>query len=132
MKNSIKMLIAVVVGVFVSTAFVHAESAKKEWKEKHPRRAEVNNRLNNQNKRIDQGVKNGSLTKDQAKQLHKEDRHIRREERRMAAKDGGHITKQDQQKLNRQENRVSRQISNEKHPQPAPTQSAPVTQAPQQ
>ena len=34
----------------------------------------------------------------------------------MAAKDGGHITKRDQAKLNRQENKVSKQIHAEKHP----------------
>ncbi len=34
----------------------------------------------------------------------------------MAAKDGGHITKKDQAKLNRQENKVSKQIHTEKHP----------------
>jgi hypothetical protein len=76
----------------------------------HPRRAEVNKRLDNQNNRIDQGLKNGKLTQAQAAQLHKEDQGIRKEERNMAAKDGGHITRQDQKKLNRQENKVSKQI----------------------
>ena len=60
-------------GMVFTTPLVHAEGAKKEWKEKHPRRAEVNKRLKNQNRRIKQGVKSGKLTKDQAKELHKED-----------------------------------------------------------
>ena len=63
-----------------------------QWQKKHPRRTEVNTRLENQNDRIHQGVKNGELSKPEAKQLHKEDRHIRQEERTMAAKNGGHIT----------------------------------------
>lgn len=42
--------------------------------------------------------------------LHKEDRHIRKEERAMSAKNDGHITKREQRKLNRQENSVSKQI----------------------
>ena len=71
---------------------VHAETA---WQKNHPRRAEVNKRLANQNGRINQGVKNGTLTKSQAARLHKDDRQVRQEERDMASQDGGHITKQE-------------------------------------
>jgi hypothetical protein len=93
-----------------------AFAQETQWQKDHPRRAEVNGRLANQNKRIQQGEQNGKLTSGQAKQLHKEDKNIRKEERHMAAKDGGHITKRDQAKLNRQENKVSKQIHSEKHP----------------
>jgi len=55
-------------------------------------------------------VKEGKLTPAQAHKLHKEDRQIRHEERAMASQNGGHITKQEQRVLNRQENAVSRQI----------------------
>lgn len=96
--------------VFGGSAF-----AKDAWKDNHPRRAEVNARLNNQNRRIRDGVKDGQLTKGQAKQLHAEDHAIRREERAMAAEHGGHITKGEKQELNAQENQVSKQIYNEKH-----------------
>jgi len=84
--------------------------------EDHPRREQVNGRLENQDKRIQEGEKSGKLSRGQARQLHQEDRNMRKEERHMAAKDGGHITKKDQAKLNRQENKVSKQIHNEKHP----------------
>ena len=90
--------------------------AQDKWAKDHPRRVEVNKRLENQNKRIAQGEKNGKLTPGQAQQLHKEDHAIRKEEQHMAAKDGGHLTKKDQAKLNRQENRVSKQIHHEKKP----------------
>lgn len=76
----------------------------------HPRRAEVNHRLNNQDKRIHNEVKEGDMSKGKAARMHKKDRHIRHEERAMASRDGGHISKQDQAKLNRQENSVSQQI----------------------
>jgi hypothetical protein len=82
----------------------------------HPRRAQVNGRLNNQNKRIDQGEKNGTLTRGQARQLHQEDRGIRKEERQDAAANGGHITRQQQRQINRQENRTSKQIHQEEQP----------------
>jgi hypothetical protein len=87
------------------------------WKANHPRRAEVNQRLNNQNARIRDGVEDGKLTHGQAAQLHAEDHAIRQEERAMAAQNGGHITKTEQRALNQQENQTSRQIYNEKHPQ---------------
>lgn len=76
----------------------------------HPRRAEVNQRLNNQDKRINKEVKEGEMSKAKATRLHKNDRHIRKEERAMASQNGGHITKQEQKTLNRQENAVSKQI----------------------
>ncbi len=76
----------------------------------HPRRAEVNHRLNNQNARIQHEVREGDMSPEKAERLHREDRRIRQEERHMAAEHGGAITPQEQATLNRQENRVSRQI----------------------
>jgi hypothetical protein len=70
----------------------------------------VNGRLANQNKRIHQDVKNGTLTKGQAAALHKDDRQVRQEERDMASQNGGHITKSEQKVLNQQENGISSAI----------------------
>jgi hypothetical protein len=84
--------------------------ADTQWEKDHPRREQVNNRLANQNKRIQNEVKEGEMTKGQAAQLHKEDHNIRKEERLMAGQNGGHITKQEQKTLNQQQNKVSKQI----------------------
>ena len=84
--------------------------ADTQWEKDHPRREQVNNRLANQNKRINNEVKQGELTKGQAAQLHKQDHQIRQEERAMASQNGGHITKLEQATLNQQENRVSKEI----------------------
>ena len=80
------------------------------WQKNHPRREQVNNRLANQNKRIHQDVKNGTLSKSQAAALHNSDHQIRQEERDMASQNGGHITKSEQKVLNQQENAVSNSI----------------------
>jgi len=100
--------------IAVSSAFVLGAAgsavAQTQWQKDHPRRAEVNKRLANQNQRIKKEVKEGDMTKAQAAKLHKEDRQIRKEERVMASQNGGHITKQEQKTLNQQENQVSRQI----------------------
>jgi hypothetical protein len=94
-----------IVGTTVSAAF-----AETQWERSHPRRDQVNDRLANQNHRINRELKEGEITKQQARQLHREDHAIRQEERDMAKINGGHITKGEQKVLNQQENGVSRQI----------------------
>ena len=114
MANPIKWLGATLVLALLCAVPASAQQGK--FDRNHPRRAQVNKRTNNQNKRIDQGVKSGALSKGQAQQLHQEDKGIHKEERADAAKNGGHITKQQQKQLNHQENQVSKQIHEEKHP----------------
>jgi hypothetical protein len=87
-----------------------ARADETKWDKDHPRRTEVNKRLDNQNARINKEVKEGEISKGQAAKLHKEDHQIRQEERDMASQNHGHITKQEQVTLNQQENKVSRQI----------------------
>ncbi len=82
-----------------------------DWQKTHPRRAEVNHRLANQDKRINTERREGEISGQQAHALHAEDHSIRHEERSMASLDNGHITKADQRALNQQENAVSRQIT---------------------
>ena len=112
MKNASKFAaIALVVGLagaLSSTAM--AADTDTTWQKNHPRREQVNQRLDRQNARIKAEVKEGELTKAQAAALHKQDHQIRTEERLMASQNHGHITKQEQKTLNQQENAVSKQI----------------------
>ena len=87
-----------------------AAAADGQWAKSHPRRAEVNARLANQNRRIKKEVREGEITRGQAAKLHQQDHQIRTEERTMASTNGGHITKAEQRALNQQENQVSREI----------------------
>lgn len=109
-RTAKKAVVLVVLSAFIAASATSAMAKEGDWKKDHPRRHEVNKRLNNQNKRIHQEVKEGDLTKSQAATLHKDDRQIRQEERDMSSQNGGHITKQEQKTLNQQENRVSQQI----------------------
>ena len=102
------LLIAVATSLVAGLA--GSAGAETQWQKNHPRRAEVNARLKNQNKRINQEVKEGELTKSQASKIHNEDGQIRQEERDMASQNGGHITKSEQKVLNQQENAVSKKI----------------------
>ncbi|HXQ11591.1 MAG TPA: hypothetical protein VN805_11415 [Caulobacteraceae bacterium] len=85
------------------------------WRGSHPRRVEVNARLENQHDRISAGLQDGQLSQSQAQGLAHEDHTIRTEERDMAHLDDGHITRADQRSLNQQENAVSTQIYEERH-----------------
>jgi len=84
--------------------------AETQWQKDHPRRTEVNARIENQTRRIHTEVKEGEMSHAQAAQLHKDDAQIQQEERDMASQDNGHITRQEQRTLNQQENGVSRDI----------------------
>jgi hypothetical protein len=84
--------------------------AETQWERNHPRRDQLNDRLQNQSRRINQQYREGEITRGQANQLHQEDRATRQEERTMSGVNGGHITPAEQKALNQQENAVSRQI----------------------
>jgi Spy/CpxP family protein refolding chaperone len=110
MLKSTKILLTTATAIASLACFTATANAATAWQQSHPRRAEVNHRLANQNRRIHEERKEGDLTPAQAAALHKDDRQIRQEERDMASQNGGHITKQEQRTLNQQENKVSRQI----------------------
>jgi hypothetical protein len=109
MSSSIGKFITASAGSLLLLAAA-ANAADATWAQKHPRRAQVNSRLANQNRRIHQQVKEGEMSKSQAAALHRDDHAIRQEERDMAHQNGGHITKSEQHVLNQQENGVSQQI----------------------
>jgi hypothetical protein len=73
----------------------------------------VNQRQHNQQDRIAQGVRSGSLTKDEAKGLRGEQRTIRQEERQY--KSDGALTRDERKDLQQDLNTASRNIYGEKH-----------------
>ena len=79
----------------------------------HP--AGVNQRLENQHDRIQQGVKDGELTKAEATRVRANDAGIHAEERVDRRANDGKLTSGERQHLERQLNRNSRQIYREKH-----------------
>jgi hypothetical protein len=83
----------------------------------HPRVNEVNNREQNQQDRIANGVKNGTMTPGQAARVENREAHIENQEKADMAAHNGHLTKAEQNKLNREQNRTSKQIYKDKHSQ---------------
>lgn len=80
----------------------------------HPRVNEVNAREANQQRRIGNGVANGTLTSKQATNLEKRETSVQNRERADMAKHNGHLTKAEQAGINRQQNRISRSIHRDK------------------
>lgn len=94
---SIALVSSMVSGLFVSTA----EAGRVGRRERH------------QSARIREGVRTGTLTRDEAKKLRGEEKQVR-EDRRAAHADGV-VTQEERAKLREEQNAVSHDIYAEKH-----------------
>ena len=81
----------------------------------HPRVNQINQREQNQQNRIANGVKSGQLTPRETARLETRENRLVQNQKRDMAKDGGHLTKNNQAQLNREANRVSKGIYKDKH-----------------
>ena len=81
----------------------------------HPRVNQVNKREGNQQKRIANGVNNGSLNAKETNNLDKREASVQGQEQADMAKHNGHLTKANQRQLNHRENKISRSIYKDKH-----------------
>ena len=81
----------------------------------HPRVNQVNGREENQQQRIGNGIKSGKLNSQQAANLEKRESSVQNREKRDMAAHNGHLTKAEQKGINRQQNRISKSIYDDKH-----------------
>lgn len=81
----------------------------------HPRVNRVNGRETNQQNRIANGVKNGSLSPKQTSNLENREASVENREKKDMAAHNGHLTKAEQNGINRQQNRISKSIYKDKH-----------------
>jgi hypothetical protein len=81
----------------------------------HPRVNQVNGRETNQQNRIANGVKNGSLSPKQTSNLENREDNVQNREKKDMAAHNGHLTKAEQNGINRQQNRISKSIYKDKH-----------------
>jgi hypothetical protein len=75
----------------------------------------IKQRKENQQKRIAQGVKSGSLTPKETARIEHNESKINKEVRADRKANGGNLTNKEKAQVNRQQNRVSKQIYNQKH-----------------
>ena len=81
----------------------------------HPRVNEVNQRIDNQQRRIDAGVANGTITPTQAARDERRAANIAQRASAAEARHGGHLTAGETRRLNRAQNRNSRAIHRQRH-----------------
>jgi hypothetical protein len=77
--------------------------------------ATVNDRRNDQQQRIANGVKSGQLTPGETRNLENREANINHQVATDRAANGGKLTQQERQQINHEQNGVSQQISNDKH-----------------
>jgi hypothetical protein len=78
-------------------------------------KATINQRKDNQQDRIGNGIQSGQLTPGEAARLEKKESELNQKERDMRKLDNGHLTKTDRAALRQQQNQLSRQIYRHKH-----------------
>jgi hypothetical protein len=79
-----------------------------------PRNERVGRTEGRQGARINQGVRSGELTREEAKGLRQENRAINRA-RKDARRDDGHIDKQEMKEIRKDQKELSKDIYKEKH-----------------
>jgi hypothetical protein len=80
-----------------------------------PREGSVNDRRQDQQQRIANGVQSGQLTAGETKRLESREANVNREIRADRTANGGKLTAQERRQINRQQNRMSRAVYNDKH-----------------
>jgi len=81
----------------------------------HVKKQTINQRKENQQDRIAQGVKSGSLSPAETARLEHQEAGINKEERGMRQQDNGKLTRQDRKTLRQQQNQESKRIYDTKH-----------------
>ena len=109
-KTSRFSLIAFTMAAAFASAGAMAQSTSPENVPGHPRVSQVNQRLENQQDRIQAGVADGQLNAKQAAHDEQRDANIAARESRDEAMHGGHLTKQEQKNLNKSLNQNSKKI----------------------
>jgi len=112
MKMQAKSLIltAVVAGLMLPAAAQTSDSSTPAAKP-----ATINQRKENQQDRIANGIQSGELTAGEAGKLEKKESELNQEERDMRKLNNGHLTAADRATLNQQQNKLSKHIYKQKH-----------------
>jgi hypothetical protein len=102
-------MLAVAALMTSGTAFAQQSAAA------NPKEGSVNDRREDQQQRIGNGVQSGQLTAGETKTLESREANLNREIRDDRTANGGKLTTQERQQINHQQNNLSRSIYNDKH-----------------
>jgi hypothetical protein len=109
-RNGTRIFFAVVPMVILLITVIDAAPANR-----HPRVRQVNRRFERQQDRIAAGVKSGQLTPRETANLETKEAALKSEEGTFRLENGGSLTRGEQARLNKQENKLSEQIFDQKH-----------------
>ena len=110
MKTSAKTLL-MTLGLITALGVAGGASAETRFQATHPARAEVNMRAAALSHRIAVARQEGRIGPTKARMLRAELRRARHEERFEARHQGGRLTRVEHHRLNREENRIARQLT---------------------
>jgi hypothetical protein len=111
MSNISRRLLSASLFSLLTIAAVGSVSARSVYyPDHHPRREQVNDRLDRQSMRIDAKLRRGEISRREAAYLQARVNHIRDTERILASRNNGRLTARDQYILNRQQDRLSHRI----------------------
>jgi hypothetical protein len=103
---------ATVFALLTASAAFAQTTTSETWRRHH--RYNINQRQENQQDRIGEGIENGSLTANEAARLEREEVRFSRIEARDRASGGG-LSRQERRQLDRDQNRLSRDIYRQRH-----------------
>jgi hypothetical protein len=112
MKKLVKAAFLITLGAF-SLGMLAQEAQPTPTTDPAKKPATINQRKDNQQDRIGEGVENGSLTAGEASKLEHKEAALNREEKKM--KSDGTMSPTERVKLQKQQNGLSKQIYNQKH-----------------
>ncbi|MDQ2919307.1 MAG: hypothetical protein M3R10_05460, partial [Verrucomicrobiota bacterium] len=115
MKASLKIVSGKKITALLLTGLILGISAADLLAAGHPRVRQVNRRFETQQDRIGRGVKSGALTARETARLENREANLKAQESFFRTENGGHLTVQEQAKLNHEENGLSRSIYQQKH-----------------
>ena len=98
--------------VLTGLSAIPAEASPRGWHRTHPARTHINHRIARQQVRITREVRQGDMSRGEARGLRKDLHGIRKQERAYAQANGnnGHLTRAQARNLNRQLNQTSHAI----------------------
>jgi hypothetical protein len=99
----------------LSTTLGLAQTASTQTQAQTDSKMTVNQRRENQQDRIANGVQSGQLTAAETKNLESREANLNREIKDDRKADDGHLTAAEKQQINRQQNNLSHSIYDEKH-----------------
>jgi hypothetical protein len=102
----------VIISIMTGALLIGTAAASFAADEKEGR---IQQRKENQQKRIAQGVKSGSLTPRETARLEHQQVKLNQEVRHDRKENGGNLTNKEKAQVNRQQNKLSKEIYNQKH-----------------